>query len=621
MSKYSEVIGSFIRRGNYPLEADYIFANESELKAFYQDPVQNAILHKGFLKIVENDGTGNQALYWVTKKKTNEDLEFTKLVSGDIHPQIDSLLEKLEQEIEDRKKADMAIWGTTDNTIVPDEYNSIKDLYLAILEVKKGIEGNSNKIQEVNNKLDREVDDIRDEIAAIVGNSKEPTEYLPELKYGNLTKIDETLEGIMSGDYVKIITDNEEDVIALKTIMTSNGVLLSGKLKLAPDTSNQLLKKPDGLYYNIASTYEDGILTITANDNIVSQHAIGIPTVVKSTKYDSEQEALIITFGLLSGDSQEVVIPFTNLIREWEIDNNGPSKVVELTREEVYSGGPDRLSADVRISDHKDNILERDVNRLLVRGTSDNIRHNDVQISIILDEMYETFKSMSAEIQDLRDRIVILEANGGGSGGGTGGGGGVVTIPISINSFTANGTSYDKVLELAFGQVADIVLNWSYNVTDVSSQTINGTAYDVSLRTQTFTGVSNDITYTLVANHSNGSTDTKTITVKFLPVVYSGAAFDTANNLIINEGTTTQSVELNEAQINTKGDYYTYVVPTASVGKGLVFSTPGFTPENEVTNYEVSTVDVAMKTGTVNYTVYKLDNKYNGTFILNVKQS
>ena len=56
MSKYSEVIGSFIRRGEYPLEADYIFASETALKEFYSDPVQNAILHKGLLKVVEDDG-------------------------------------------------------------------------------------------------------------------------------------------------------------------------------------------------------------------------------------------------------------------------------------------------------------------------------------------------------------------------------------------------------------------------------------------------------------------------------------------------------------------------------------------------------------------------------------
>ena len=32
MEQYSETIGSFIRRGNYPLEANYIFNSKEELK-------------------------------------------------------------------------------------------------------------------------------------------------------------------------------------------------------------------------------------------------------------------------------------------------------------------------------------------------------------------------------------------------------------------------------------------------------------------------------------------------------------------------------------------------------------------------------------------------------------
>ena len=242
-NKYSEVIGSFIRRGNYPLEADYIFPNEAALKEFYSDPLQEAILHKGFLKIVENDGSGNQALYWVTKKQTNDELEFTKLVSGDIHPQIDNILAKLEQEIEDRQRADWALWGTMDNTTIPDEFNSIRDLYLALLQVKEDIKANSEAIQDLKETLDEEVADIKEDIATIIGSDLEPEEFLPELTYGNISKINETLEGIMSGEYIKILTDNEDDVIALKSIMTPEGVLLSGKLKMTmpnkPKSSNQ----------------------------------------------------------------------------------------------------------------------------------------------------------------------------------------------------------------------------------------------------------------------------------------------------------------------------------------------------------------------------------------------
>ena len=36
MSQFSEMMGSFIRTGNYPMEANYIFPTEAALKEFYK---------------------------------------------------------------------------------------------------------------------------------------------------------------------------------------------------------------------------------------------------------------------------------------------------------------------------------------------------------------------------------------------------------------------------------------------------------------------------------------------------------------------------------------------------------------------------------------------------------
>ena len=75
MSQYSETIGSFTRTGNYPLEANYIFQSEEELKQFYSDPIQKATLHEGLFKIVKTDN--KQFLYWVVDGENG--LEFKKL--------------------------------------------------------------------------------------------------------------------------------------------------------------------------------------------------------------------------------------------------------------------------------------------------------------------------------------------------------------------------------------------------------------------------------------------------------------------------------------------------------------------------------------------------------------
>ena len=75
MSQYSETVGSFTRTGNYPLEANYIFNSEDELKQFYSDPIKKTTLHEGLLKVVSNEN--GQALYWVVNGDNG--LEFRKV--------------------------------------------------------------------------------------------------------------------------------------------------------------------------------------------------------------------------------------------------------------------------------------------------------------------------------------------------------------------------------------------------------------------------------------------------------------------------------------------------------------------------------------------------------------
>ena len=98
MSQYSETIGSFIRTGNYPLEANYIFESEEALKQFYSDPVAATTLHEGLFKIVKTGANDKQALYWVVNGENG--LEFKVVLEDlqleDIETQIDNILQKIE---------------------------------------------------------------------------------------------------------------------------------------------------------------------------------------------------------------------------------------------------------------------------------------------------------------------------------------------------------------------------------------------------------------------------------------------------------------------------------------------------------------------------------------------
>ena len=507
MSQYSEMMGSFIRTGNYPIEANYIFPTEAALKEFYTDPINATTLHKGLLKIVENGGDGKQALYWVVKKQTNDELEFVKLIENididTITEQLKSLSEKLTEEIKNRKDGETALWGTNDPTNVPEDLNSILDLSIAVTDLIKTVNDIHNELIDADNSIKSEVkalagteqDDVVEYLKTLPYKSlteaatalnkflnttdSESTQIntLPELKFflegytdtqklhnvlldlkgeisgtplpskqfetlraiedfvrvmkTDLESIDKNLQseldntqiGVgLSGDgsynadqetyYLKdatsimnalktldslmyealkgiTITANNEDVVDLNVRKELEGYVIGAKLNLSNVIGNDLIKKEDGLYFNVKSTYNNGTLSLYVNDKLVAQHILGFSSIVESAYYDSSNESIVIVFKLLNGEKQTITIPVGTLIRELEVDNSQPEKVVELVRETVIDG-PDKLSADVRIYTDKHNILKKVGNTLSVDGTSDSITHNDKTLSSVIEEIKTT---------------------------------------------------------------------------------------------------------------------------------------------------------------------------------------------------------------------------------------
>lgn len=519
MSQYSQMMGSFIRTGNYPMEANYIFPTPEALKEFYSDPINATTLHKGLLRIVENDGTGNQGLYWVTKKQTNDDeFEFTKLISGSdinsILEQLNNFETKLDDKIKEITDYETVIWGTNDPTNVPDDLNSLLDLANAIIQLKS----------EFTN-IDDKINNSSKEIQALAGTQdSDVIEYLKTLPYNSLTEVSNalnnflntvdsnsnqintlqelksflegytdsdklknvlidfqseilgnptpsedfrTLRGIedfirilkadsintdfnlqselnqieigvgLSGDgsynsdktthylqdatsvmnslkildslvYQAIsgitITPDNNDVVNLNIRKELDSYIIGAKLQLSNALGNDLLKKDDGLYFNIKSTYSNGILSLYANNKLINQHILGLSSVVESAEYVPESESINMVFKLIDGTSQPITIPVGTLIREWDVDNSQPDKVVELERNVVLDG-QDQLSADVRIYIDKHNILKKVGNALSVDGTTDSITHNDQTLSVVIDNINNTDNELNKQISEIKNLI------------------------------------------------------------------------------------------------------------------------------------------------------------------------------------------------------------------------
>lgn len=161
------------------------------------------------------------------------------------------------------------------------------------------------------------------------------------------------------------ISPEDTNTLQLEISRNETGTVISGNVRLNSDTNNQIIDS-NGLFHHTELEYSQGILTLKVNGNIINVLPLGLSAIVNDGYYDSSNESLVIKFALHDGTEQTVRIPVGALIREWTIDNTIPDKVVELTKEEIFGDGADKLSADVRLSSNPDNILQKDGNSLYV---------------------------------------------------------------------------------------------------------------------------------------------------------------------------------------------------------------------------------------------------------------
>lgn len=436
MSQYSEIMGSFIRTGDYPIEANYIFSSEEELKAFYTDELNNTTLHKGLLKIVSSEDS--QTLYWVVE--VEGELQFKPLIQeGSIDKLFDRLAQirnDLNQEISDRENSILEIVGTNDMSEFHNQLDNLLAISNAVVNLQEQSAKHSNilsaivgteeeNILEYLKSLDynslSDISNLLHKFFDTVDDSDSQINTLPELQkfLRNLqTELDQTQVGVgLSKDgsfspdqetnYLKSTTSIMDalktlDVLIAKALKTSKLVPIETNtvsITVGEDVNNSnisanakvsngsdIIVNNDGLYTKLSTEYENGILTIKVNGSIRSQHNLAISSIIDNAYYDQDTKSLVFNFK----NSQEVIIPIDNLIGEWVVDNPD-DKVVELSREKVASG-IDKLSADVRLDSQDYNILKKVGNSLSVDGRSSSITHDGQPLSAVLKDITEWYE-------------------------------------------------------------------------------------------------------------------------------------------------------------------------------------------------------------------------------------
>lgn len=187
------------------------------------------------------------------------------------------------------------------------------------------------------------------------------------------------------------IFTRDTSTLSLSVDKNESGETLSGNVKVpATDiingtvTNNTLKVTENGIftYVNLDYDKDTDKLTFTVNEN-TKEWNVNNDYITGGT-YSIKDESLHL--GMHGG--KEIVIPFEELINEWDVEGEGADSPIVLTREKVLyeddkvvdhrhgNRWQDTLKADVRIAKIPYNILNRtkDGKALYVEGTAGNIK-------------------------------------------------------------------------------------------------------------------------------------------------------------------------------------------------------------------------------------------------------
>lgn len=160
----------------------------------------------------------------------------------------------------------------------------------------------------------------------------------------------------------------DSDTISFGIDRQDSGTSLMADVKLADkktfdntNWSNIIIKDENGLFTNVDVKYEDGQLIVTINGE-TKTYDLPQETYLESGYYDKETESIVLTLN----NGEEVYVEVTDLIEEWGVSSIQTSPIMlkkeHVSYETQLHGEPlwrDVLSADVRLKDGDNNILEK----------------------------------------------------------------------------------------------------------------------------------------------------------------------------------------------------------------------------------------------------------------------
>ena len=200
----------------------------------------------------------------------------------------------------------------------------------------------------------------------------------------------------------------------------TNGIVLTGDVKLSDSNGNILKAENGGLYASVTMDYnlkENAIYFYSSELDEPKKMVLSSGSLVSNAYYDASKKVIVLELENAAGETQHIEIPVADLISGWQVGRK-PGSAVILTKEQV--NGTDYLYADVDVSADKDNLLTKNNGVLKVSNSASNIiMSGTTSVKAYLEDLANTVNINKTEaktytdtqVQAEKDRAMLAEQN------------------------------------------------------------------------------------------------------------------------------------------------------------------------------------------------------------------
>ena len=305
---------------------------------------------------------------------------FTTLKTETITDKFTSLSGKVDNEISERKESDenftksietLTESAETANTNITNLYNGLGDDYIGNNDSHTAENTVTNRLHRLEvsaTTADANIKELSSKTANLTSSAETANTKISELTniastlFEKADALDDKIDAVSGSAHFEV-GDTDTVAMSKNADVTSHTVTANVKVS-SKDKNTILVDGNNGLYASLDYDADRNVIIISDTNSDTHKKEIQLNSVsaIEYMRYDKAREVIVIGYksNASSSETNTLEIPITDVLGEWETNNNSHS--VRLVRTQHAVDGTDELSGDVVLATegkYSDNLIKQ----------------------------------------------------------------------------------------------------------------------------------------------------------------------------------------------------------------------------------------------------------------------